>query len=126
MIVSIVKNNKILLARSSRFRSGFFSVLAGFVEAGETLEETVRREVMEEVGLTVKNIEYFGSQSWPFPHSLMVGFTADYDSGEIEIDGNEILEAGWFGMDELPDIPPGFGISRRLIDNFIEKTSGPQ
>ncbi len=121
VIVAISRDNTILLARSSKFRSGFYSVLAGFVEPGESLEECVKREVMEEVRIGVTNIRYFGNQSWPFPHSLMIGFTAEYEdgSGEIEIDDNEILEADWFGVDELPKIPGRFSISRQLIDNFV-------
>ena len=102
MIVAVLKGNQILLARSTRFKSGFYSVLAGFVEPGETLEECVKREVREEVGVEVKNIRYFGSQPWPFPHSLMVGFIADYESGELKIDPVEIVEAGWFSVDRQP------------------------
>ena len=120
MIVSILRDDRILLARSSRFRSDFFSVLAGFVEPGESLEDCVHREVMEEVGISVQNVRYVASQSWPFPHSLMVGFTAEYARGEIEIDENEILEAGWFRSDELPQVPGRFSISGRLIRDFVE------
>ena len=97
-----------------------YSVLAGFVEAGETLEECVGREIREEVGIEVKNITYFGSQSWPFPDSLMVGFTAEYAGGEIRIDEREILDAGWYGADEFPIIPESISIARRLIDWFVE------
>jgi NAD+ diphosphatase len=111
---------RILLARARRFPPGLFSVLAGFVEAGESLEECVRREICEEVGIEVCDIRYFGSQSWPFPHSLMVGFTARYASGEITIDRNEIEEACWFAPDELPEVPSRASISRRLIDWFVE------
>jgi NAD+ diphosphatase len=121
VIVAIVKEDMILLARGARFRnSGMFSVLAGYVESGETLEECVQREVMEEVGIEVGNIEYFASQQWPFPHSLMVGFTAEYRAGEITEDQVEILEAGWFKSDNLPEIPEKPSIARRLIDWFVE------
>ena len=106
MIVAVLKDHKILLAHSKRFPGKFFSVLAGFVEPGETLEECVKREVSEEVGITVKNIRYFGSQPWPFPDSLMVAFTAEYAAGEIEIDDSEIAEAGWYSAKQLPPIPP--------------------
>jgi len=98
----------------------FYSVLAGFVEPGESFEECLQREVGEEVGLKVKNIQYFGSQPWPFPNSLMVGFTAEYDSGEIKIDKSEILDAGWFTADQLPQIPDTGSIARQLIDSFIQ------
>jgi NAD+ diphosphatase len=121
MIVAVLKGDQILLARSTRFKSGFYSVLAGFVEQGETLEECVKREVREEVGIEVKNIRYFGSQPWPFPHSLMVGFIADYESGELKIDPVEIVEAGWFSVDALPEIPGKISIARRLIDWFINR-----
>ena len=98
-------------------------VLAGFVEPGETLEECVKREVEEEVGIQVKNINYYGSQSWPFPHSLMIGFTAEYAGGIIKIDNKEIGDAGWYGRDELPNVPQKISISRSLIDWFVENYS---
>lgn len=120
IIVAIVKDNQILLAQGTRFTSPFYSVLAGFVEPGETLEECVKREVFEEVGIEIKNISYFGSQSWPFPNSLMVAFTANYASGEINIDEIEIKDAGWFKASTLPPIPSSISISRKLIDWFIE------
>jgi len=117
VITAIIREGKILLARSPRFTVEMYSVIAGFVEPGENLEECVRREVREEVGLEVKNIRYFGSQPWPFPDSLMVGFLADYESGEIKIDEKEIITADWFSYDKLPNIPPGnLSIARRLID----------
>jgi NAD+ diphosphatase len=97
-----------------------FSTLAGFVESGETLEQAVHREVFEEVGIKVKNLRYFSSQPWPFPHSLMVGFLADYDSGEINVDGHEILEAHWYPFDDLPNIPPHFSIAGQLIAQSIK------
>jgi NAD+ diphosphatase len=123
IIVLIEKGNSLLLARSSRFPGGFLSVLAGFVEPGESLEDAVRREVKEEVGILVKDIAYFGSQPWPFPDSLMIGFTAQYESGEIRIDGEEIVEAGWYRWDNLPQIPGKLSIARRLIDWFVERHS---
>lgn len=123
IIVLIEKEDTLLLARSARFTGEFFSVLAGFVEPGESLEEAVRREVMEETGIAVKNINYFGSQPWPFPDSLMIGFTAQYESGEIRIDGEEIVEAGWYRAGNLPKIPGKLSIARKLIDWFVEKHS---
>jgi NAD+ diphosphatase len=120
VIVAVLKDNKILLARARNFNSNMYSIIAGFVEPGETLEECIKREVMEEVNLQVKNIKYFGSQHWPFPHSLMIGFTAEYENGEISVDGTEISDAGWFEADALPEIPPKMSISREIIDSFIE------
>ena len=121
IIVLIERGDKILLARSPRFAGEFFSVLAGFVEPGESLEEAVHREVKEEVGITVKDIAYFGSQPWPFPDSLMIGFTAQYESGEIRIDGEEIIQAGWYKAGDLPRVPGKLSIARQLIDWFVEK-----
>ncbi|MBF0505863.1 MAG: NAD(+) diphosphatase [Nitrospirae bacterium] len=120
IIVAVVRGAEILLAQSHRFRKAFYSVLAGFVEPGETFEETVKREVREEVGIEVKNIRYFGSQPWPFPNSLMVGFMADYESGEIRIDESEIVDAAWFTSNNLPVLPRTGTIARRLIDFFTE------
>ena len=120
VIVAILNGNRILLARNRKFKAPFFSVLAGFVEPGESLEECVKREIKEEVGITVKNVRYFGSQPWPFPDSLMIAFVSDYAEGEIVVDGSEIIEAGWFSKDELPQIPPKISIARQLIDWFAE------
>lgn len=124
IIVSITRGNEILLAMGSSFKTALYSVLAGFVEPGETFEECVQREVKEEVGLNVKNIKYFASQPWPFPDSLMVGFSAEYDSGDIFIDKREILDAGWFTADQLPLIPSRGSIARQLIDRFIQDKRG--
>ncbi len=121
IIVAVIRGQEILLARSRRSKGIFWSVLAGFVELGETFEECVKREVREEVGIDVRNVSYFGSQPWPFPHSLMVGFTADYADGEIRIDEAEILDAGWFGADALPQIPRTGTIARQLIDWFTAR-----
>lgn len=120
VIVAVTKEGKLLLARNTRFPQGRFSVLAGFVEPGESLEEAVERELFEEVGIRVKNIKYFGSQPWPFPHSLMLGFTAEWSEGELTPDGEEIEEARWFTPDTMPDIPQSISISRKLIDNWLE------
>ncbi len=119
-IMALVRRgDQILLARSPRFRRGMVSVLAGFVEPGETLEQCVTREVMEEVGLTVKNVRYVASQSWPFPHQMMIAFIADYESGEINIDPVEISEANWYDIDKLPSIPGKMSLARRLIDAAV-------
>jgi NAD+ diphosphatase len=121
VIVLVERGDQCLLARSPRFQDGFYSVLAGFAEPGETLEDTVRREIWEETGIEVQDIRYFGSQPWPFPDSLMIGFTASYATGEIRADGTEILEADWFAYDQLPKIPGRISIARRLIDWFVAK-----
>jgi NAD+ diphosphatase len=126
VIVAVVKDGKLLLATSPRFRASFWSVLAGFVEPGETCEECVVREVREEVGITVKNVRYFSSQPWPFPDSLMLGFTAEYAEGDIKTDGTEVVDAEWFAADNLPNIPPKVSIARSLIDWFAESYSGAQ
>jgi NAD+ diphosphatase len=112
---------EILLARNQRHPAGFFSVLAGFVEPGESLEECIQREVREEVGIEVKNIQYFGSQPWPFPNSLMIAFTAEYAGGAIKVEEDEIAEAGWYKANALPKVPPRISIARQMIDEFIEK-----
>jgi NAD+ diphosphatase len=114
--------DELLLARNRAFAEGFFSVLAGFVEPGESLEEAVAREVREEVNLEIGNIRYFGSQPWPFPHSLMIGFTAEYESGEIRPQADEIVEAHWYSRSgELPRLPGKLSIARRLIDSFLDE-----
>ena len=122
VIMLVQRGDDLLLARNRAFAGGFFSVLAGFVEPGETLEEAVAREVREEVALELRDIRYFGSQPWPFPHSLMIGFTAHYVSGEIHPQADEIVEAAWFSRKgELPQLPGKLSIARRLIDWFIER-----
>ena len=111
----------LLLARNGRWQRDFYSVLAGFVEPGETLEDCVHREVFEEVGLHLKKVRYFGSQPWPFPNSLMVGFTAEYASGDIVLEEEEIADAKWFTVDNLPNLPTKMSIARRLVDAFVEE-----
>lgn len=118
IIVAVVRDGKILLAHSRRFKFAFYSVLAGFVEPGETLEECVHREVREEVGIEIADIKYFGSLPWPFPNVLMAGFTASHASGEIAIDTSELTDAGWYSPDNLPAIPGKGTIARQLIDWF--------
>ena len=121
VIMLISRGPEVLLARAPRFREGMYSVLAGFVEPGESLEETVVREVREEVGIEIRDIHYFGSQPWPFPNSLMIGFTASYASGDIVIDPVEIETAAWFTRDNLPPVPGKLSIARKLIDWFIQE-----
>lgn len=120
IIVSVIKDDKILLAHNERFPGNMHSVLAGFVDQRESLEECVEREVLEEVGVKVKNIRYVSSQFWGFTTSLMIGFTAEYDSGDIVPDGVEIDSANWFSYDDLPEIPPKMSLARTLIDKYIE------
>jgi len=125
VIVLVRRGDEVLLARNARSTYGFYSVLAGFAEIGESLEETIVREVREEVGVEVKNVRYFGSQPWPFPHSLMIGFFAEWASGEIRADGNEIAHADWFRADALPNIPPRLSIARALIDTWLADVRPP-
>lgn len=114
-----------LLARGRNFAVPMYSCLAGFVEPGETLEEAVVREVNEEVGVDVGSVQYVASQPWPFPHSLMVGFEAKWEAGEIAIDESEIVDAQWFTADQLPMIPPAMSIARTLIDRWVERNLAP-
>lgn len=121
VIVVIRRNDRFLLARSSRVTRNFYSLIAGFVEPGESLEQAVAREVKEETGLDVANIRYRGSQAWPFPHQLMVGFFADYQGGELKLQEDELADAGWFTPDEHPPIPFATTIAGRLIGAMKEE-----
>lgn len=126
MIVLVTRGDEVLLARSPRFVTGVYSTLAGFVEAGESVEQCVAREVREEVGVEVCNIRYQGSQNWPFPHSLMLGFHADYAGGEIVLQEEEIEDAGWFSIHALPPLPASRSIARYLIDSYVaSRLAGP-
>lgn len=124
VIVLVEREDKALLARNARTRMPFFSTLAGFVEVGETLEETVAREIREEAGIELCDVRYFGSQPWPLTSSLMVGFTARWAAGELVPAPEELAEAGWFGVDELPLLPGKLSIARALIDDFIRRHGG--
>jgi NAD+ diphosphatase len=119
VIVLVRKGPRILLAHNARFKGGFFSLIAGFTEAGETLEETVLREVREEAGIEVASPRYVKSQPWPFPDSLMTAFVADWASGEARPDGDEITELRWCLPDELPELPMRGSVARSLIDAFV-------
>ena len=115
----IRRGREILLARSPRFAPGMYSALAGFVEPGESLEQCLAREVLEETGVRIANARYFASQPWPFPHSLMIAFVADYAGGEITPAPDEIEDAQWFDIDVLPKLPNRISIARRLIDGVV-------
>jgi NAD+ diphosphatase len=120
-IVLVRRGDRILLAHSPGFPQGLYSVLAGFVEPGESIEEAVVREVREEVGIEVTNVRYFGSQPWPFSNSLMIGFTADYTGGDLTLEPGEIEDAGWYTADDLPRLPPRVSIARTMIDDFVSQ-----
>ncbi|MFA7172776.1 MAG: NAD(+) diphosphatase [Kiritimatiellia bacterium] len=127
VITLIHKDESLLLARrTDPGFNHFWSIVAGFVEAGESLEQAVQREIMEEVGITVKNIRYVTSQQWPFPNNLMIGFFAEYDSGEVQPDGEEIAEAHWFTQENLPRTPARVSIASRLIEKFFNELSCKQ
>jgi NAD+ diphosphatase len=124
IITLVRKGDLALLASNAKFPRPFYSTLAGFADIGESLEETLVREVREEAGVNVTNVRYFGSQPWPFPNSLMIAFTADWESGEIVVDPSELSDAKWFAADALPMIPPPVSIARRLIDAWIADVTG--
>ncbi len=121
IIVLIRKGDEIFLVHAKNFKGEFYGLVAGFVETGETLEEAVRREVKEETNLKIKNLRYFGSQPWPYPCGLMVGFMADYDGGEVHIQHSELRNGGWYHIDHLPQLPEKLSIARRIIDAWLEE-----
>ena len=122
VIVLIHRGDEVLLVRAKNFKRDYYGLVAGFVETGETLEEAVAREAFEETGVTITNICYFGSQPWPYPCGLMVGFNADYVSGEIHLQQSEIAKGGWFRKDNLPNIPEKLSIARMLLDAWTGET----
>jgi NAD+ diphosphatase len=121
VIVLVERGDEVLLARHTRTTDGMYALLAGFVEPGESIEEAVHREIREETGIEVDRLAYFGSQPWPFPHQLMIGFTVQYAGGDVEIDGHEIADARWFSAQAMPKVPPRLSIARRLIDAYAAK-----
>lgn len=120
VICLVRRGDEALLVRAKNFKRDYYGLVAGFVETGETLEDAVKREVMEETGISISNISYFASQPWPYPCGLMVGFYADYESGNIILQETEIARAGWFTWDNLPAIPAKLSIARQLIDNWVK------
>jgi NAD+ diphosphatase len=123
MMVLVTRGRELLLARASRFTTGMYSALAGFVESGESIEDCIRREVREEVGVEVTNLVYFASQSWAFPHSLMIAYSAEYAGGQMRPCDPEIADAQWFALDALPQLPSPISIARKLIDATIARLS---
>lgn len=113
--------NEILLVKAKNFKRNYYGLVAGFLETGETLEQCVEREIFEETHLRVRNIQYFGSQYWPYPSGIMVGFTADYQSGELSLQKEELKTGGWFTINTMPDIPDKVSIARQLIDDWLTK-----
>ena len=125
IIVLIKRDHQLLMARSPHFPPGVYSLIAGFVDPGESIEDAVHREVREEVGLSIKNLSYWGSQPWPFPDSLMLAFTADYESGDIIMEEDEIEDAGWYPYNQLPGLPSSaISIAMKLINDFISEKKG--
>jgi NAD+ diphosphatase len=124
VIVLVERDDAILLGHNVRFQAPLYSTLAGFVEAGETLEDAVHREIREEAGVEVTDLRYFGSQPWPFPDSLMIAFNARYAGGEVRPDPAELSDVRWFRLDELPMVSPRISIARRLIDDWVRRQGG--
>ena len=123
IIVLIHKGDEVLLVHAKNFKSNFYGLIAGFVETGESLEEAVVREVREETGLEIESPSYFGSQPWPYPIGLMVGFTARYKSGSLSLQEEELSAGGWFHRNKLPQIPEKLSLARKLIDHWLRQFS---
>lgn len=123
IIVLVHRGEEVLLVHARNFKTEFYGLVAGFVETGETLEEAVHREVAEETGIQIKNLRYFGSQPWPYPCGLMVGFNADYNGGDIHLQQSELSKGAWFTKENLPTIPEKLSIARMILDDWLEKTS---
>ena len=122
VIVLVTKGDKVLLQRNTHYRGVVWSLVAGFVDPGESLEDAIRREVREEASIEVKDIRYFGSQTWPFPSNIMIGFRAEYASGELTPDGEEVVESGWFDRERLPEIPRHGSIARAMLDAWVAES----
>ena len=122
VIVLVTKGDKVLLQRNTHYRGVVWSLVAGFVDPGESLEDAIRREAREEASIEVKDIRYFGSQTWPFPSNIMIGFRAEYAGGELTPDGEEVVESGWFDREHLPEIPRHGSIARAMLDAWIAES----
>ena len=122
VIVLVTKGDKVLLQRNTHYRGVVWSLVAGFVDPGENLEDAIRREVREEASIEVKDIRYFGSQTWPFPSNIMIGFRAEYAGGELKPDGEEVVESGWFDREHLPKIPRHGSIARAMLDAWVAES----
>lgn len=120
IIVLVHRGNEVLLVHARNFKTNFYGLVAGFVETGETLEEATHREVLEETGIEIKNLQYFGSQPWPYPCGLMVGFFAEYDGGSLQLQRSELSKGNWFHKDNLPTIPEPLSIARMMLDHWLE------
>ncbi len=125
VIALVERDGRILLQRNSHYRSANWSLVAGFVEAGESLEDAMRREIREEASIEVDHLRYAGSQPWPFPSAMMIAFTAEWASGDLRPDGDEVVESGWFAPNALPPLPPPGSIARRLVDDYIARREAP-
>ena len=121
VIALVTKGDKVLLQRNTHYKGVVWSLVAGFVDAGENLEDAVRREIREEASIEVKDIRYFGSQTWPFPSNIMIGFRAEYAGGELKPDGEEVIESGWFDRAHLPEIPRPGSIARTMLDAWVRE-----
>jgi len=119
VIVLVTKGDQILLQRNTHYKTNRWTLVAGFVDAGESFEEAVRREIAEEASIEVRDVRYFGSQTWPFPSNIMVGFRAEYTGGDLKPDGEEVVESGWFDRAHLPEIPTKGSIARAMIDAWL-------
>ena len=124
IIVAITRGEEILLVQSKNFRGDYMGLVAGFVETGESLEEAVKRETLEETGISIKNIQYAGSQAWPYPSGLMIGYTAEYESGNLQIQRSELNKGGWYSLRNLPAIPGKVSLARQLIDQVKKSIVG--
>lgn len=123
VITLIHRGDELLMVKSRNFRGNYYGLVAGFVETGESLEEAALREIREEVGIEVKNLKYAVSQTWPYPAGLMIGFTAEYESGDIKLQYSELADGGWYHRDSLPPLPGEMGIARAMIENWLKSAA---
>lgn len=119
VIILIYRDDEILLVKSRNFKGSYYGLVAGFVETGESVEEAAIREIREEVGICVKHLEYTMSQPWPYPSGLMIGFKAEYEKGEIQLQISELIDGGWYKIDKLPELPGKMGIARKMVDSWV-------